>query len=79
MCAGGMQPHGGRGVLRCGLPAPAVHEVHREGGVCQVPLPERLLAALRTHHEKKQVGGVFITLGKRSVLLAQRRVSFVLA
>ena len=54
-CAGGVQSHGGRGVFRCGFPASAVHEVHREGRVCQIPFPERLPAAFRTHHEKKQV------------------------
>lgn len=54
---GGLQPQRGRGHLRRGLAAAAVHEVPGERRAGQLPLPEGLPAAVRAHREEEQVQG----------------------
>ena len=46
----------GCGYLRRGLLKAAVHEVLGEGRAGELPLPEGLPEAFRTHHEEEQVG-----------------------
>ena len=37
------------------LASTALHEIHRERRICQLPIPKRLSQAIWTYHEKKQV------------------------
>lgn len=50
-----LQSAPGHSLLRRGLAPSASHQVHREGRVRQLPVPEGLPAALRAYHEEEQV------------------------